>query len=423
MKRNQLNADDRSRPTPRRERGRSGGRRSIVHSINLNRAALCCSGGGIRSATFCLGVIQALAKYDVKRETPKPGIIEHKHEDPQKQNLELERQTFVSATLHHTTSEIVLELQKRRPEQNHPEQIKPAEAAFPPLQKRAPAQEQPKQPERLPPIDPENSLLGHFQYLSTVSGGGYIGSWLSAWRQRESFETVIGNLTDRPRGPDVEPPEISWLRAYSNYLTAARRRRLGRHLGGPCDRCTQSDFELACHHSRGLPRAAWAEDHRNWLDMDRTRRFPMDHGMDHEIVRARLFKLVDNSSDPHSRCWHHLSDRRAGFHDRPSSGTQAGGFVGPGRDGARQVPPLSSQRYGQEMPAVPMRQRRRYMLHRWRPDLGRRLRCRGHDLFLIAVLRVAIQYELSDSRLCRFYGPQHQRRVRHFRFWGRSPDS
>jgi hypothetical protein len=28
---------------------------------NIGRAALCCSGGGIRSATFCLGVIQALA--------------------------------------------------------------------------------------------------------------------------------------------------------------------------------------------------------------------------------------------------------------------------------------------------------------------------------------------------------------------------
>ena len=31
----------------------------------LNRTALCFSGGGIRSATFCLGVIQALAKHSL----------------------------------------------------------------------------------------------------------------------------------------------------------------------------------------------------------------------------------------------------------------------------------------------------------------------------------------------------------------------
>src|SRR5580693_1291495 len=55
------------------------------------RSALCFSGGGIRSATFCLGVMQGLS--------------------------------------HH-------------------------------------------------------SLLQEFDYLSTVSGGGYIGSWLSAWRRR-----------------------------------------------------------------------------------------------------------------------------------------------------------------------------------------------------------------------------------------------
>jgi hypothetical protein len=196
-------------------------REALYRALNkLNSAALCCSGGGIRSATFCLGVIQTLAKYDVKREeAPKPRIIEHKHEEQQKQNLELERQTFVSATLHHTTSEMVLELQKRRPEQNHPEQIKPAEAAFPPLQKRAPAQEQPKKPEKLQPINPENSLLGRFHYLSTVSGGGYVGSWLSSWRARDPFDTIIHNLTGRPQGADIEPPEISWLRAYSNYLT------------------------------------------------------------------------------------------------------------------------------------------------------------------------------------------------------------
>src|SRR5712671_2939623 len=30
----------------------------------------------------------------------------------------------------------------------------------------------------------ENGLLQQFDYLSTVSGGGYIGSWLTAWSNR-----------------------------------------------------------------------------------------------------------------------------------------------------------------------------------------------------------------------------------------------
>src|ERR1700722_15763862 len=41
-------------------------RKKFYRSLNkLNRSALSLSGGGIRSATFCLGVIQALAAYDV----------------------------------------------------------------------------------------------------------------------------------------------------------------------------------------------------------------------------------------------------------------------------------------------------------------------------------------------------------------------
>src|SRR5271169_1805841 len=30
----------------------------------------------------------------------------------------------------------------------------------------------------------ENGLLDRFDYLSTVSGGGYIGSWLTSWSKR-----------------------------------------------------------------------------------------------------------------------------------------------------------------------------------------------------------------------------------------------
>ena len=31
----------------------------------------------------------------------------------------------------------------------------------------------------------QRKLLEKFHYLSTVSGGGYIGSWLSSWIQRQ----------------------------------------------------------------------------------------------------------------------------------------------------------------------------------------------------------------------------------------------
>jgi Patatin-like phospholipase len=128
-------------------------RKAFYRALNkLNRAALCCSGGGIRSATFCLGVIQALAMHSLTK-TP-PGAST-------------------------TSSQSADDVAERA---NH-------------------------------------SLLSRFHYLSTVSGGGYIGSWLSAWRTRNDFPTVWSNLTGRPEGPDIEPPEISWLRSYSNYLT------------------------------------------------------------------------------------------------------------------------------------------------------------------------------------------------------------
>jgi len=106
----------------------------------LDSAALCLSGGGIRSAAFALGVIQALAFH-------------------------------------------------------------PRSAGG---QRTAKA---------------EDSLLGKFHYLSTVSGGGYIGSWLSAWTAREGFDEVWKHLVDIRPKPEDEPREIAWLRRYSNYLT------------------------------------------------------------------------------------------------------------------------------------------------------------------------------------------------------------
>jgi hypothetical protein len=91
--------------------------------------ALCFSGGGIRSATFCLGVLQQLAKF---------------------------------------------------------------------------------------------KLLSKFDYLSTVSGGGFIGGWLKAWTLREGEDgrkLGIEGVEKRIREATEEPKPIRFLRYYSNYLS------------------------------------------------------------------------------------------------------------------------------------------------------------------------------------------------------------
>lgn len=73
-------------------------------------------------------------------------------------------------------------------------------------------------------------LLRRVDYLSTVSGGGYIGSWLSSWAYYRSkalgsdanhIDAVEAELNRKP--PNVEdksePDQIRFLRRYSNYLT------------------------------------------------------------------------------------------------------------------------------------------------------------------------------------------------------------
>ncbi len=65
-------------------------------------------------------------------------------------------------------------------------------------------------------------LLTSFHYLSTVSGGGYIGSWLSAWAYRHprGIAGVMHDLAPESTGKAPhEPEEITHLRRYSNYLT------------------------------------------------------------------------------------------------------------------------------------------------------------------------------------------------------------
>jgi hypothetical protein len=90
-------------------------------------------------------------------------------------------------------------------------------------------------------------LLRLFDYLSTVSGGGYAGAWLAAWVRREAprglanvelqldpsrvsqaeatrFHRVDGpplnqNATFPAQVIDQEPEPVHHVRAYSNYLT------------------------------------------------------------------------------------------------------------------------------------------------------------------------------------------------------------
>jgi hypothetical protein len=66
----------------------------------------------------------------------------------------------------------------------------------------------------------KHHLLNRFDYLSTVSGGGYIGAWLSAWVHRHPAG-VLGveqALREGLAGRGEEPREVGWLRDYSNYL-------------------------------------------------------------------------------------------------------------------------------------------------------------------------------------------------------------
>lgn len=85
------------------------------------------------------------------------------------------------------------------------------------------------------------NLLPMFDYLSTVSGGGYIGTWLSAWISRAGSDATVARCKkpaphdakdapvyrvqdcldpDRSKKPDhQEPRPLRFLREYSNYLT------------------------------------------------------------------------------------------------------------------------------------------------------------------------------------------------------------
>lgn len=74
--------------------------------------------------------------------------------------------------------------------------------------------------------------LSRLHYLSTVSGGGYLGGWLSAWIHRQGLDFVESELAQHQpvwtegtgryaHGPEPQPEALPvWrLRAFSNYLS------------------------------------------------------------------------------------------------------------------------------------------------------------------------------------------------------------
>ncbi|MDP9121000.1 MAG: patatin-like phospholipase family protein, partial [Acidobacteriota bacterium] len=66
-------------------------------------------------------------------------------------------------------------------------------------------------------------LLDNFDYLSSVSGGGYIAGWLARWVHEEGgggISKVSRQLASPPLDPtEPEPKEVVYLRRFSNYLT------------------------------------------------------------------------------------------------------------------------------------------------------------------------------------------------------------
>lgn len=84
-----------------------------------------------------------------------------------------------------------------------------------------------------------NGLLGAFHYQSTISGGGYIGTFLQGLIRRRGFDQTLRVLTSRlrdravPGQPPADDPQqpIQHLREYSNYLAPRKTVLSGDTLG------------------------------------------------------------------------------------------------------------------------------------------------------------------------------------------------
>jgi Patatin-like phospholipase len=64
-------------------------------------------------------------------------------------------------------------------------------------------------------------VLEKADYLSSVSGGGYIASWLSGWIHRNGgLANILAEVRGTRHDPEhPEPVQVTHLRQYSNYLT------------------------------------------------------------------------------------------------------------------------------------------------------------------------------------------------------------
>jgi GNAT superfamily N-acetyltransferase len=71
----------------------------------------------------------------------------------------------------------------------------------------------------------ELGLLKHVDYFSTVSGGGYIGAWWTAWRARwgkefpEALPDSNAGKDGMPEEKNREPEEVRHLREFSDFLS------------------------------------------------------------------------------------------------------------------------------------------------------------------------------------------------------------
>lgn len=69
----------------------------------------------------------------------------------------------------------------------------------------------------------KKNLLRSLDYVSTVSGGGYIGGWLMGWMYHHGIgiQEIERLLSTPPKMPEEagDQPEVHFLRDYSNYLT------------------------------------------------------------------------------------------------------------------------------------------------------------------------------------------------------------
>ncbi|HVU00064.1 MAG TPA: patatin-like phospholipase family protein [Acidobacteriaceae bacterium] len=67
--------------------------------------------------------------------------------------------------------------------------------------------------------DADHGYLQKLDYLSTVSGGGYTGSWLMSWSRRSSFRSAVEQLGKPAKtAGDPEADPLRHLRSYTSFL-------------------------------------------------------------------------------------------------------------------------------------------------------------------------------------------------------------